>query len=47
MTVFTKVRRKIKEKVFQATDVYRTPLLPGFDLSLAKMFEVTERWSRK
>jgi Uma2 family endonuclease len=28
-----------------AGEIYRTPLLPGFELPLARLFEVADRWS--
>lgn len=31
--------------VIPENGIYRTPLLPGFELSLAKLFEAAERWS--
>jgi Uma2 family endonuclease len=46
MTVNTKVRRRIREQIFHATDVYRTSLLPGFELPLAKLFDVAEYWKQ-
>lgn len=44
MTVFTKHRGKIRERVFREGDVSRTPLLPGFELPLARLFAVADNW---
>ncbi len=44
MTVFTMVDGKFKKKVIRATQTYRTPLLPGFELALARLFDVANRW---
>ncbi len=38
MTVFRRKGRKSTETVLGAKDVYTTPLLPGFELPLAKVF---------
>jgi Uma2 family endonuclease len=43
MTVFRKQGRKIQETVLGANDTYCTPLLPGFELPLARLFEEAER----
>ncbi len=44
MTVHTRVAGKFKKKVIRATQTYRTPLLPGFELPLARLFDVANRW---
>jgi Uma2 family endonuclease len=36
-----------KKKVFRENQVYRTPLLPGFELRLAKLFALSDRWPEK
>ncbi len=44
MTVHLRVDGKFKKKVIRATQTYRTPLLPGFELPLARLLEVANRW---
>ncbi len=44
MTVFTRVDGNFKRKTIRATQTYRTPLLPGFELLLARLFDVANRW---
>lgn len=44
MTVFTKVRRRIQEQVVTADGVYRTSLLPGFELRLGDLLAFAKRW---
>jgi Uma2 family endonuclease len=41
-TVFRRKGRKSTELVFGANDVYTTPLLPGFELPLARLFAEAE-----
>jgi Uma2 family endonuclease len=45
MTVFTKTRGKQHRRVVRATQVYRTPLLPGFQLRLAVLFKLADEWT--
>lgn len=33
--------------VFRAGDVYTTPLLPGFQLPLKRLFDLADRWTRR
>jgi Uma2 family endonuclease len=40
LTVF----RSGEESVFGEDEVYTTPLLPGFELPLARLFELASRW---
>jgi Uma2 family endonuclease len=44
--VFPKKGRPVR-KEFEADAVYTTPLLPGFELPLARMFELAERWDKR
>jgi Uma2 family endonuclease len=48
MTVwfFPKKGRPVK-KEFGPDDVYATPLLPGFELPLVRLFELAERWNKR
>lgn len=46
MTVVT-FGEKETERTLSATEVYTTPLLPGFELPLARLFELANRWSRR
>ena len=42
MTVFKNTPTGIQETVIQATETYRTPLLPGFELVLAKVLAAAD-----
>lgn len=46
LTVFTKARQRVRQQVFQASEVYRTSLLPGFELPLAKLFNIADYWKK-
>ncbi len=41
LTVFLPGKEK---KIFREQQVYTTPLLPGFELPLARLFEIANRW---
>jgi Uma2 family endonuclease len=45
MTVVTKKRGRISDQIIKENQVYRTPLLPGFELRLKRLFELAEDWS--
>ena len=45
MTVFSKSHARIRRKVVQTQQSYRTDLLPGFDLRIAKLFALADDWS--
>lgn len=42
MTVFRRVRKRIREIVITEDETYETPLLPGFELPLRKLLEVAD-----
>lgn len=44
MTVHLRVDGQFRKKVIRANQTYRTPLLPSFELPLARLFEVANRW---
>ena len=44
MTVFRKPPAEPAEQILDATATYRTPLLPGFELPLARLFAVADKW---
>jgi Uma2 family endonuclease len=44
LTVYTRTRGKIRTRVFRESQTYRTNLLPGFELPLAKLFAMANRW---
>jgi Uma2 family endonuclease len=46
MTVVRQSPKGPDDLVIPETGVYRTPLLPGFELPLAKLFEAADRWSQ-
>ena len=43
LTVFRKGKRGVRKLVFAADAVYTTPLLPGFELSLTRLFAECDR----
>ena len=45
MTIFRRPVDGPEEVVLPADGIYRTPLLPGFDLPLAELLEVADDWS--
>ena len=47
MTVFKKPPAEPVEQVLDAAALYRTPLLPGFELPLARLFALADSWTRK
>ncbi len=47
LTVFFKAQGKIRKKVINANQVYRTNLLPGFELRLTDLFAVADDWSEE
>lgn len=47
LTVFTRQSGRTRRRVFQESDVYTTPLLPGFELPLARLFAVADSWSQE
>jgi Uma2 family endonuclease len=47
MTVFRKSADGIEQVVLQEHEVYRTPLLPGFELPLARIMTLADDWSKK
>ena len=46
MTVYAFARGKTTKKVLTRRQTYVTQLLPGFKLSLARLFELADRWNR-
>jgi Uma2 family endonuclease len=46
MTVFRQPPAEPAEQVFDAAATYRTPLLPGFELPLSKLFARSDYWKR-
>ena len=44
LTVFSKQGARIKKRVFTAEQTFTTDLLPGFELPLAKLFAIADRW---
>ncbi len=45
LTVFTRVKGKTRKRVFAEDQVYRTDLLPGFELPLARLFALADAWA--
>ncbi len=46
MTVFRAAPAEPAEIVIKADEAYRTPLLPGFELPLARLLELADAWDR-
>jgi Uma2 family endonuclease len=44
MTVFYRSGARIMKRIIRENQKYRTDLLPGFELSLARLFQVADRW---
>jgi len=44
MTAYHFTRQKMSEKTLTRKQTYTTKLLPGFRLSLSKLFELADRW---
>jgi Uma2 family endonuclease len=44
LTVYRGTPEAPEELVFHEGDIYRTPLLPGFELPLARLLAVADRW---
>jgi len=47
MTVLRKPPAEPAEQVLAADAVYRTPLLPGFELPLARLMAQADRWTKR
>lgn len=45
LTVFRKKGGKVTVLVIREGEIYRTPLLPGFELDLARLLAVADRWA--
>jgi Uma2 family endonuclease len=46
MTVFRNLPGEPPELIVKADETYQTPLLPGFELPLARLFKVADDWDR-
>ena len=46
MTVYRRPPAEPSELVVKENEVYRTPLLPGFELPLARLLKVADDWDR-
>ena len=47
MSVFSKTGDQIEETVVKQNGIYQTPLLPGFELNLADLLAIADRWRKK
>ncbi len=45
MTVFKNLVEQISETIIQENKIYRSELLPGFELPLARLLAVADRWT--
>jgi Uma2 family endonuclease len=44
LTVFSLLGGKVRKRVFREHQIYRTPLLPGFELPLARLLALADAW---
>ncbi len=44
LTVYTKRGSRVRKQVLRERQTYTTELLPGFELPLARLFELADRW---
>src|SRR5262249_10559630 len=44
LTVYTLRGKRAKKQVYQKDQTYSTRLLPGFELPLARLFAIADRW---
>jgi Uma2 family endonuclease len=44
LTVFVLVGGRYRKRVFEEHDTYRTPLLPGFEVPIARLLRLANRW---
>jgi Uma2 family endonuclease len=47
LSVFRRPPAQPAEEVLEATAVYQTPLLPGFELPLARLLTLADRWKER
>jgi Uma2 family endonuclease len=45
MVVFVRLGGRIRKRVTRENQVYRTPLLPGFELPLARLLAMADEWA--
>lgn len=46
MTVYAKKLKKIRDRVIAENETYETPLLPGFQLPLARLLTLADKWAQ-
>ncbi len=46
LTVFSRQGKKVKTRVLREDQTYTTPLLPGFEVPLAKLLALADDWKR-
>jgi Uma2 family endonuclease len=44
MTVFSQPGGKTRKRLIRAHQIYKTDILPGFELPLARLFALADRW---
>ena len=44
MTVFYRQRGRVRKRFFRRDEIFKTDLLPGFELPLARLFALADRW---
>ncbi len=44
LTVYKKSKGRLTEQVVRAKDVYRTDILPGFELPLGQILAIADEW---
>jgi Uma2 family endonuclease len=45
MTSYQRQEERYRKRIWREKTVYTTPLLPGFELPLARLFELANRWA--
>lgn len=47
LTIFRRGKAGVDEEVVHEPDIYKPSLLPGFELPLAKLLAIADRWNKK
>jgi Uma2 family endonuclease len=47
MTIFTMRGGRIVRRVIRQNQIYKTKLLPGFELPLRRLLELADYWAKK
>ena len=47
MTVYSRQGKRVRKRVIRENEIYTTPLLPGFELPLARLLALADQWSEE